>query len=223
MEIITNRQIRENARIILKGKKIDTLAVLVIGFFIAASVSFLDGYFQLMKEMVGGNYPNLSSLASMQTLLLGGPVTFGTAYFFLRIARKNEPEISNVFLGFRKYGTTFLCYFIQNLFIILWMILLIIPGIIAAISYSMSFYLLVDYPMLGAMDALSFSKELMKGHKGRFFLLLLSFIGWFLLGVITLGIAYLYVIPYQNASMSVFYDNLIQAADPDLINKYIEQ
>ena len=94
------------------------------------------------------------------------------------------------------------------LFIILWYLLLIVPGIIAAYSYSMTFYILADDPNISAIDALNKSKSMMDGHKMDLFLMSLSFIGWALLCILTLGIGLLWLIPYMNVSIAKFYQDI---------------
>ena len=86
--------------------------------------------------------------------------------------------------------------------------LLIIPGIIAAFSYSMSYYIINDHPELSAMEAITLSKEMMAGHKMDLFVLYLSFFGWFILGIFTLDLGFLYLAPYNNATIANFYQDL---------------
>jgi uncharacterized membrane protein len=93
-------------------------------------------------------------------------------------------------------------------FTILWAFLLIIPGIIAALRYSMAYYIMNDYPEISAMEAIERSKELMDGQKMRLFMLCLSFIGWFFVGIITLGLGFFYLMPYWNATVANFYEDL---------------
>ena len=91
--------------------------------------------------------------------------------------------------------------------IFLWFLLLIVPGIVAALSYSMTFYILADEPDINAKEALEKSKIMMDGHKMDLFLLGLSFIGWALLCILTLGIGLLWLIPYMNVSAAKFYQD----------------
>jgi len=93
-------------------------------------------------------------------------------------------------------------------FTLLWALLLVVPGIIAAIRYSMAYYILNDNPEIGAMDAIRRSKEMMEGHKMRFAEMWLSFLGWFLLGIFTFGLGMIYAIPYYRAAKANFYLDL---------------
>ena len=119
-----------------------------------------------------------------------------------------DAKIEQLFEGFRNFGTSILAYVLMVLFIILWTILLIIPGIIAAISYSMTFFIIAEDETIGAYDALKKSKEMMNGHKWKFFCLGFSFFGWFLLSIFTLGIGLLWLAPYVNVSYVKFYDDI---------------
>ena len=83
--------------------------------------------------------------------------------------------------------------------------MLIIPGIIKAIAYSQLFYILAEDPDISAQDALRKSEAMMYGHKWQYFWLVLSFIGWSILCILTLGIGYLWLIPYMNVSFANFY------------------
>ena len=97
----------------------------------------------------------------------------------VNIARNKDAKIEQLFEGFRNFGTSILAYVLMVLFIILWTILLIIPGIIAAISYSMTFFIIAEDETICAYEALKKSKEMMNGHKWKFFCLGFSFFGWF--------------------------------------------
>ena len=96
-------------------------------------------------------------------------------------------------------------------FTFLWSLLLVIPGIIKAYAYSMSFYILADNPELTASEALAKSQSLMRGHKMELFILELSFIGWFFLIGLTFGLAAIYVAPYMEATMANFYNSIKEA------------
>ena len=141
-------------------------------------------------------------------LLIGGALALGLATFSLAIARKEEAKFAMLFSGFDHYGKTLKLYLLMVLFILLWMLLLIVPGIIAAISYAQAFYLMSDDPNIGAMEAIDKSKKMMYGYKWKFFCLGLRFIGWFLLGILSLGIGFLWIVPYMNISAAKFYEDV---------------
>lgn len=112
---------------------------------------------------------------------------------------------SNTFSG---YWRNVWSGFLMVLFVYLWALLLIIPGIIKGFAYSMTPYILKDYPELSANQAINLSVKMMKGHKFDLFYLELSFIGWGILSVCTLGIGYFWLMPYMYTSMAAFYQDV---------------
>ena len=94
------------------------------------------------------------------------------------------------------------------LYVLLWTLLLIIPGIIAALGYSMTYYILADDPLLKPQDALKKSKTMMNGHKTKLFYLCLRFFLLALLCILTLGIGFFWLIPYVHVTMAKFYDDI---------------
>ncbi|WPC44572.1 DUF975 family protein [Clostridium sp. JS66] len=147
------------------------------------------------------------------TLLLYGPINFGLASCFMKLVRKQPFRFENIFDGFQYFISTFILVLLQFLFILLWSLLFIIPGIIAGYRYSMAFYILNDNPEIGAYEALSRSKEMMVGYKWKLFCLYFSFFGWAILSCLTLGIGLLWLIPYINTSIANFYENLKNASE----------
>ena len=128
--------------------------------------------------------------------------------FSLSLSRNENARLEQIFEGFRNYGTVLGACLLMVVFIILWALLLIIPGIIAAIAYSQTFYILAEDDTIGSMDALRKSKEMMDGYKWKYFCLGLRFIGWVLLCVLTLGIGFLWLSPYIQVSYAKFYEDL---------------
>ncbi len=164
------------------------------------------GTFLLYMVIVGS--PSASQKTGLLSLLIAGPMMLGAANFALSISRGQDARVELIFSGFKYFGTAILTYLLMILFIILWMLLLIVPGIIAALSYSMTFYLLADNPSLKAMEALDLSKEMMDGHKWQLFYLCLRFFLLGLLCILTLGIGFLWLVPYAHVTMAKFYDEL---------------
>ena len=161
-------------------------------------------FLYLIASSICQNIPVLGPIA---TLILSGPFQLGLTKFILSIARNREPRIEQLFEGFNDFTRSMQAYLRMVLFIILWSLLLIVPGIIAAFSYSMTFYILADDQNISAVDALNKSKSMMDGHKMDLFLMSLSFIGWALLCILTLGIGFLWLFPYINVSIAKFYQD----------------
>lgn len=148
-----------------------------------------------------------SAFFNLLSFILTGPLTYGLMVFFRRL-REQTADIKDLFVGFKRFGDTFLLNLLTTIFVILWSLLLIVPGIIAAIRYTMAYLIMTENPDMTALESITASKMMMEGHKMEFFSFALSFIGWFLLGLVTLGLGFLYVIPYYNASKVEFYENL---------------
>lgn len=150
----------------------------------------------------------LGPLSVLVTLAVSGPLTLGSVYFYLKVSRNEKAEIGDLFRGFRNFAGAFVLTFLQGLFITLWSLLFVIPGIMKAYSYSMAFYIMADEPEISARDAIRKSKEMMQGHRMELFVLQLSFFGWALLTFVTCGIGNFYLLPYMNETMAFFYQNL---------------
>ncbi len=150
----------------------------------------------------------ITIVGPIASLIISGPFALGLAVFGLSISRNQDAKLEQIFQGFSNFGTALGAYLLIILFFLLWMILLIIPGIIAAISYSMAFYILADDNSIGAMDAIDKSKKMMDGYKWKYFCLCLRFLGWALLCILTLGIGLLWLMPYMQVTMAKFYDDV---------------
>ncbi len=151
-------------------------------------------------------------------IVLSGPLTLGYYTAYLAFVRTREMRLSQIFDGFRHFANAFLAYLLKTVFIILWALLLIIPGIIAALSYAMTFFILADNPGMEGLTAITQSKELMRGRKWKLFCLGCRFIGWFLLGIISLGIGFLWIVPYFQTSLTIFYADAKGEAAPLPVN-----
>lgn len=153
------------------------------------------------------------------SFILSGALVLGLVSCFMKIVRGESFRFENLFDGFKNFASAFLLQLLMGLFTFFWSLLLLIPGIIAAYRYSMAFYILNDNPEIGAMAALNASKRIMKGFKWKLFCLHLSFIGWGLLCILSVGIGFLWLIPYIKASEANFYQNLKEAAVTDFITE----
>lgn len=135
-------------------------------------------------------------------------MAIGLATYSLALARDEDANINQLFEGFNKFGLALAAYFLMLVFILLWMLLLIIPGIIAAFSYAMTFYIIADDESIDAMEAIDKSKAMMDGYKWKYFCLALRFVGWALLCILTLGIGFLWLVPYMQVSNAKFYEDV---------------
>lgn len=162
----------------------------------------------LILILISGSGGAVHILGSIATLIVGGPLTLGAAIFSLNLSRNKEIKIEQIFQGFNRFEVSLVAYLLMILYIILWTLLFIIPGIIAALSYSMTFYILADDPLCKAEEALQKSKQMMEGYKWKLFYLYLRFLLLAFLCVLTLGIGFLWLIPYINITMAKFYEDI---------------
>lgn len=132
----------------------------------------------------------------------------GLTMVYLDVTYGDKVDIATLFKGFNRLGQAILLFLMVIFFTMLWSFLFVIPGIIKAYSYSMSFYILAENPGMTAREALRESKEITKGHKLDLFVLELSFIPWHLLVCVTLGIAAIWVEPYMQLTRTNFYHNI---------------
>lgn len=137
--------------------------------------------------------------------VLGSVIEAGYARFNLDLVDRAEAKIESLFTYFYNWKTTAATRFLKGLYILLWSLLFIIPGIIANYSYAMTGYILAEHPELTASEAIERSKEMMSGNRFRLFCLHFSFIGWSILCAFTLGIGNLWLKPYIQASTAAFY------------------
>ena len=147
----------------------------------------------------------IGTILGIVQFVVGGVVRQGYATFLLKQHDGEKAEIHDLFSQFHRFGDGFCLYLLEVVFVFLWSLLLIIPGIIAGFSYAMAPFIMAENENMTASEALRASKELMMGHKWELFCLDFSFIGWNLLGIVTLGISALFVNPYMNAAYAAFY------------------
>ena len=165
----------------------------------------------------GFNFPPdpVASVLSIINFVVTGVLTFAEAKFFLKFSKMpltEKPTLRMFIDGFSDWlrGVLGFCWFI--LWIVLWSCLFVIPGIIKIFAYSQTFYILAEYPKMGVRKAMKISVAITRGYKGDLFLLTLSFIGWHILSVLTLGILRLWVYPYVNLTWAYAYRYLKERA-----------
>ena len=162
----------------------------------------VDSYSTVYNSM-----PAYSPLSGIYALLVTGAMDLGLTLFFLAMFRRQIVGIGDVFLGFERYGKALGLFLFQGLFILLWSLLFIVPGIIAAIRYSQAFFILADDPNKGIRQCMDESKMMMRGNKAKYFCLSLSFIGWGILASIPAGVlSGISEALYLSGFMTVLFD-----------------
>ena len=145
---------------------------------------------------------------SAVTIVLGSLIAIGYSRFNLNLIDRHPVAFENLFKYFSHCKTAVASRLLRALYIFLWSLLLLIPGIIAEYSYAMTDFILAENPNLTASEAIARSKDMMRGNRWRLFCLEFSFIGWDLLVILTFGIGNLWLIPYKYAAKAAFYRDI---------------
>lgn len=166
---------------------------------------FLCGLIMIGISIVANLIPVIGTIAC---IIIAPALSLGCLQIYLDVANNVKADIEVLFSKFSCMGKALWLAILIAFFTYLWSLLLIIPGIIKSLSYSMAFYILAEHPEMTAREALNESKRIMNGHKMDLFVLYLSFILWDLLVIFTFGIAAIYVVPYENLTITKFYQSI---------------
>jgi uncharacterized membrane protein len=200
-------ELRRLARISLRGRWGLAIGSLLLYVFMLAPISFIT----LLLSLGGISESVLQWIDLLDYawgILFTGVFILGFYCIYLRIARGEETSIRHLFTYLRSRKLVlraFLAFWLQAIYTFLWTLLLIIPGIIKGYAYSMTYFILIDHPELTVNQAITKSRQMMAGHKWQLFVLNLTFIGWALLCILTLGIGFLWLPSYIQTSISQFY------------------
>jgi len=198
-----NNQIMKEAQESLKGKWGISIAVCLIAGVITIMITILGGY--LINEDWGGN---------LLSLFVTPPIGVGLALFFLNIHSGNKLEIRTIFNPFKEvWLNSVLAYFMMIVIIIIGSILFIIPGIIASLMFSQVFYIIAEDNKIDPYNALVKSKKMMEGNKWKLFKIMLIILLLAIVCILTLGIGFIWLAPYQNAVYSKFYNVIKESKD----------
>lgn len=184
-----NSELRQEARNVLSGNWI----MAALAAFVYSAITG-----------AAGSIPVAGAAVCLLTL----PIAYGFTVLFLKVFRGGEVNIGSLFDGFQDYGRILGTVLLQTIYTILWMLLLIVPGIVKGYSYAMTCYILLDEPELKHNAAIERSMAMMNGYKMKLFLLDLSFIGWGLLAILTFGIGMFWLQPYMSTAHAAFYEDL---------------
>lgn len=179
-------------------------------------------------------------VVSLIISMINGLFTAGSSYFFLNICRGREYSIANLFAAFRMHPDRFLivslilglCGLVAQLpsFLFLFTeaaaniytasmvsslgtIAASLVAILLSLFFMASTWLMLDFPEMGAIQSMKISAKLMRGNKGRYFYLILSFLGWYMLGMLSCGLGYLWIMPYERMTITYFYTDILHQLD----------
>ena len=225
--MLKSKELRVKAWESLKGKYWMAVAVIfvtgLIGSIGSPFVSFAQQLGEVLKMVdpteldstmeIGALVLNSVVIVSaifgaLFSIFVTSAITVGLCNYFIKNTN-STPSFKDAFSGFKvKYGRNIGTLLLVSIKTALWTLLFIVPGIIKTYEYSIIPYILADDPEISSKDAFKKAKQMMKGNKWRLFKLEFSFIGWFVLCVLTLGIGTFFLIPYISAANAEFYVEL---------------
>ena len=186
--------LKDSALKTLENKWGQFVAITLVAYVICSGIGFV---------------PYVGTLLTLAVIPLG----YGYSIAILKNYRGGEIQLVDIFDAYKNtevLGRVLLTLLLRGVYTFLWFLLLIVPGFIKSISYTMTEFVLNDNPDLKYDAAITRSSELMNGHKWEFFLFSLSFIGWFLLSILTFGIGFLWSTPYYMSAKSAYYHGLLE-------------
>ena len=197
----TNQDYKNRALASLEGKW-GTAAIASLIYFV-----IMEGVSYTVSAPMGDNLVmSYSTQGIWQLLCL--PLGWGFSIYFLNLIRSLDISYSRLFDGYKDFVRIFLAEFLVSIVVAIGCILLIVPGIILAMMFAQTEFILKDDKEISAIDAMKKSAKMMEGHKSELFWLTLSFIGWFILCLFTLGIGFLFLSPYFGTAVAHFYEDL---------------
>ena len=154
----------------------------------------------------------LDSYGEIVSLLLAGPLQLGLCFFFLNLVKGKETRFELLFEGFKPLLTVLLAYAIITALTVIGLILLIVPGIVVALGFSMTYYIIAEDPEISFQTALEQSWKLTDGYKMELLELNLRFIPWYLLGLLCFIVGVFAVVPWHNTTLALYYQYLKENA-----------
>lgn len=206
---ISNSELKDKALNDLKGNWTQPVLASLVYMVIAIIFSGDPSAFNSSNIGMQQNFTTWNGICLLVSLFFILPMAYSYMLIFLDFIRgEKEKLVGKLFVFFKNYGRAFGTAFMVMLYTFLWSLLLVIPGLIKALAYSMSYYISKDHPEYSIDECIEASKRMMDGHKWELFVLYLSFIGWILLSILTLGIGFLWLAPYMDTTIAHYYEEL---------------
>lgn len=214
MDMKSNQYYKNEALSALRGNWANALVATIILVALALFFSSNDAINSYYQRIVINPFIGYSlSFVSLFVLL---PLAVGYSNSMRVLLETGDNRLANnsFSLGFGNWLHVVWGMILSTIYIFLWTLLLIIPGIIKSYSYALTPYILVEHPEMSANEAIEESMRLMDGHKFDMFYLQLSFIGWAILSILSLGLGFFWLIPYQMTAQAAFYRDIKNEAMP---------
>ena len=198
--MVENSILRKNARDQLGNNIFDrTWLMMIVVYIVYSAIVSAAAY----------------AVVGLGSIVVAGPMLYGFYRISVNLVKgKREIDVGEIFCGFKeKFVDSFLLGLLTGIFTFLWTLLFIVPGIVKAYSYSLAPYIMQDSPDKGWEECLEESKQMMNGYKWQAFCLDFSFIGWYLLGALALGVGAFFVVPYHQTAKANFYLALLASRE----------
>ena len=201
---MNNSEIRNVTKETLKGKYKDVMLPYILTS-ILVGLSQSEDFYTFGYEIYGLTFvATFGSLA----LFIQGPISIGLATYSLSIANKVDFSYTQIASGFKYFFKALFLFLLFSILFFIGLMLLIIPGIIIFLMFSQIFYIIAENPQTGVIDTFKQSASLMKNKKFQFLGLCLRYFAFFILGIFTLGIWWLWLTPQMYVSFAIFYKEL---------------
>ena len=201
---MNNSEIRNVTKEILKGKYKYVMLPFILATLLLGLAQSQDLYSNLY-ESYGVSYVfTIGSIA----LFIVGPISIGLATYSLSIVNEEDYSYNQIATGFKYFFKALFLYLLFSISVFIGTILLIIPGVVIFLMFSQIFYIIAENPQIGVIDVFKKSASLMKNKKLQYLGLGLRYILFFILGVFTLGIWWLWLTPQMYVSFAIFYKEL---------------
>lgn len=217
-------QIKEEAKQVVRGARVNAYLVTLIVLAVTGLLGALDSYVgasrtvdqvaELYGQQAAAMLPGfpefpvlLMAFVAAVNWLAQVIINAGWSIYHLGVRQGKEMPYGCLLDGFAFLGKLILLNIVMGIFVYLWSLLFLIPGIIAQYRYRFAIYNLCENPEIGIMGAINMSKAQTAGFKGTLFVLDLSFLGWSILGWLTLGILNIWIAPYkEQANVGYFQE-----------------
>lgn len=194
-------EIKNKAKEMIKGNLWHIWKIYLVIFAVAFLVGLVEGLF--------ASIPVVSLLVSLASIVISAALSIASMYYILKFVRNEKIEIKDVFEFAKKYwGVSVLSTLLVGLCVLGGTVLLVIPGIIVSFGLYFASYVVADNPELSATEVIKKSWNLTKGYKMDLFVFGLSFMGWTILASFTLGLLYIWLMPYMMVATTLFYEEL---------------
>lgn len=214
MDMKSNQYYKNEALSALRGNWANALVATIIFIALALFFSSNDAINSYYQRIVINPFIGYSLTFVSLFVLLPLAVGYSNSMRVLLETGDNRLANNSFSLGFGNWLHVVWGMILSTIYIFLWTLLLIIPGIIKSYSYALTPYILVEHPEMSANEAIEESMRLMDGHKFDLFYLQLSFIGWAILSILSLGLGFFWLIPYQMTAQAAFYRDIKNEAIP---------